>query len=324
MISGSSFDYLDAAVLGLIEGITEYLPISSTGHLIIANALLGLNETPEIKQAVDAYTIVIQGGAILAVIGLYRARIWQMIRGLWGRDPVGRRLAFNLIVSFLPAAVLGVLFADLIERHLFYPRPVIIALAVGGVVMLLLKNWQRKFFHGEDGTESADARSFIDIEHLTWRRALFIGFLQCLAMWPGTSRSMTTIVGGMFIGLRPRQAAEYSFLLGLPTLGGACVYKGAQNILGDGPDMFEVLGVLPLLVGFLVATVSATLAIKWLVGYLSRHGVALFGWYRIVLAAVVALMIARGTLDISPLPDERENVIQSPIETAPGSERDAD
>lgn len=311
---------LEAAILGLVEGITEYLPISSTGHLILATALLGLNEPPEIKHAVDAYAIVIQGGAILAVLGLYRARVGQMIRGLLGRDRTGLKLAFNLFISFLPAAVLGVLFADMIEARLFYPWPVIGALAVGGVIMLGLKRWQRRFFRGPDDAAPKNIHSFVDIEHLTWRRALLIGLVQCLAMWPGTSRSMTTIVGGMFAGLRPRQAAEYSFLLGLPTLGGACVYKGARNLLDGGPTMFDVLGWPALIVGFLVAMVSAALAIKWLVGYLGRHGVALFGWYRLALAAVFALLIARGRLTIAPAnpPDAAPGVTAPATPPAPG------
>ena len=132
--------------------------------------------------------------------------------------------------------------------------------------------------------------------------ALFIGLLQCVAMWPGTSRSMMTIVGGMFAGLRPKHAAEFSFLLGLPTLGGACVYKGAKNLLGDGPNMIDTLGAVPMLVGIAVATVSAAIAVKWLVGFLSTHGVAAFGWYRLVLAAVLVVLIWQGRLHIAPDP----------------------
>jgi undecaprenyl-diphosphatase len=125
--------------------------------------------------------------------------------------------------------------------------------------------------------------------------------MQCIAMWPGTSRSMITIVGGMFVGLRPRQAAEFSFLLGLPTLGGACVYKGAKNLMADGPNMFEQLGAMSLIIGIIVAMLSAALAIKWLVGYLNKHGLAVFGWYRLVLAAVIAILVfGTGTLRIEP------------------------
>ena len=193
---------LDAVILGIVEGLTEYLPVSSTGHLILTAALLGLNQTPEQKQAVDTFNIVIQGGAILAVLGLYWPRILQMIRGLLGIDPAGRRLFINIIVAFLPAAVFGFLLADQISKRLFSPGPVIGALAVGGLLMIFIGKWQRRFFHESIDADHPDAHSFVDIEHLTWRRALIIGLLQCIAMWPGTSRSLMTIVGGMLVDMQ--------------------------------------------------------------------------------------------------------------------------
>lgn len=291
---------LDAIILGLVEGITEYLPISSTGHLILAAALLELNTTPESKHAVDTFTIVIQGGAILAVLGLYWPRVVQMLQGLAGRDPVGRRLFINLLIAFLPAAVLGVMLDDWIELHLFHPVPVLAALALGGVAMIVIGRWQRSFFRGDEHADPADSRSYVDLEHLTWRRALLIGLLQCVAMWPGTSRSMMTIVGGMLVGLRPRQAAEFSFLLGLPTLGGACVYKILKSLKSDQTSFIDQIGWLPIVVGLVVATISAALAIKWLVAFLTRHGLALFGWYRLALCAVMAVLLWRGWLTIAP------------------------
>ena len=294
---------LHAIILGVVEGITEYLPISSTGHLILTSALLGLDEPPQRKAAVDAFNIVIQGGAILAVVGLYWPRIVQMLRGLAGSDTHGRRLAINLIIAFLPAAVFGLLLDDLIERYLFRPLPVLIALAVGGIVMIVLGPWQKRRFHDASASETTptdQAHTYVDIEHLTWKYALLIGQLQCLAMWPGTSRSMVTIVGGMLVGMKPRHAAEFSFLLGLPTLGGACVYKLMKNLSGDGPTMLETLGVTPLIVGIVTATIAAALAIKWLVGYLSKHGVAIFGWYRLALCAVLAVLIATEVVVFHP------------------------
>ncbi|MHC4949142.1 MAG: undecaprenyl-diphosphate phosphatase, partial [Planctomycetota bacterium] len=162
---------LDAIILGLVEGITEYLPISSTGHLIIAAALLGLDSPPDVKQAVNAFNIVIQGGAILAVAGLYRRRVAAMLLGLAGRDPTGRRLAVNILVAFLPAAILGPLLNDAIEARLFWSGPVIAALAFWGAVLIFLTPWQRRHFHGDEHAEPVDAHSYVDIEHLTWRRA---------------------------------------------------------------------------------------------------------------------------------------------------------
>ena len=289
----------EALVLGLVEGITEYLPISSTGHLILASALLGLDEPAATREVVNAFVIIIQGGAILAVLGLYRDRVAEMIRGVLSWRGPGRKLALNLLVSFLPAAVLGVLLDDLIEQYLFYAGPVIAALLAGGVAMLLIGRWQRRTFHAaEQGPD--DGRTFVDIADLSWQRALVIGALQCLAMWPGLSRSMMTIVGGMFVGMRPRQAAEYSFLLGLPTLGGACVYRSAQ-LFGDEANPIAALGGwLPVVVGIVAATVSAALAIQWLVGYLNRHGLALFGWYRIALAGVFAVLFWLGIVEVGP------------------------
>ena len=272
---------IHAVILGLVEGITEYLPISSTGHLILARNALGLD-----KSATDAFLIVIQGGAILAVLALYRQRVVQMFAGVLGRNAAGLRLAVNLWVAFVPAAFLGPLLHARIEQHLFNNIAVVGALAVGGLVMIGLGPWQRRFYHGDEHAEPADMHSYTDIEHLTWRRALFIGTVQCLAMWPGTSRSMVTIVGGMMAGMRPRQAAEFSFLLGLPTLGGAMVYSLARSFTGDEGNLITDLGWMPLAVGVVVAMISAGIAVKWLVGYLNRHGLAVFGWYRLVLAVL--------------------------------------
>lgn len=283
---------LDAIILGLVEGLSEYLPISSTGHLIIVSSLLGLDRDPDLKTAVDAFNIVVQGGAILAVLGLFWPRVWQMIQGLLGRSAPGLRLARNIIVAFLPAAVFGVLLDDIIEATLFRPWPVIGALAVGGVLLLGMRRWQNAIYAtAKSDTESS---SFVALEDLSWQRALIIGLLQCVAMWPGTSRSMMTIVGGMFVGLKPKDAAEFSFLLGLPTLGGACVYK-----LMTRGDAVMSLGWIPVTLGIVVATVSAALAVKWFVSYLATHGLAIFGWYRIALAIVLAALWLSGIVQFA-------------------------
>jgi undecaprenyl-diphosphatase len=272
-----------AAVLGLVEGVTEYLPVSSTGHLVLSGAIMGLGR----GGADDDFKIVIQGGAILAVIALYGARVMSLVRGLAGRDAAGRRLVVNLAVAFAPAAAIGVAIEEVLERALFRPAPVVAALALGGAAMIAIGPWQRR--HRPRTPE---------IDGLSWRQALVIGLFQCLALWPGTSRSMVTIVGGMVAGMPARQSAEFSFLLGVPTLGAACAYTAVKSFAGDGPHMLETLGLVPIIVGFAVATVSALLAVRWLVGYLNRHGLALFGWYRLALAAVFAVALWRGWISL--------------------------
>lgn len=273
---------LEAIILGLVEGITEYLPVSSTGHLILTQWLLGLDQDPEVERAVDTFMIVIQGGAILAVLGLYANRVKQMLSGIAGSNPAGRRLVIAILIAFLPAAVLGILLDKTIESVLMAPVPVVIALAAGGVLMIIVGRGPRR---------KSDPSGPDEITELPIRSAFIIGLVQCLAMIPGTSRSMVTIVAGMLCGLRPVQAAEFSFLLGLPTLGGACVYKLLKNLSEDGPNLFETLGVLPIVVGLITATIAAAAAISWLVGYLNRHGLAAFGWYRIGLAILMIVLI---------------------------------
>ncbi|MGF1449886.1 MAG: undecaprenyl-diphosphate phosphatase [Opitutales bacterium] len=301
----SPLGYDEALILGLVEGITEYLPISSTGHLLLSNKLLGLDaETvllddagqpkllaPElgvradnvytVKQAADAYAIVIQAGAILAVTLIYWGRIRDMILGIFGKNPAGRRLALNLVVAFLPAAFLGLLLDDWIEAQLFFPGPILFALFAGALLMFAVEAWRKR-----KGT-SLDPEAGPDLHELSYRQCLVVGFLQCVAMWPGTSRSMMTIVGGYVVGLNPKRAAEFSFLLGLITLTAASGYKFTMPYLKGEPTLLDALDPGPVLFGILVSTVSAALAVKWLVGYLTRHGLALFAWYRIVLVVVL-------------------------------------
>jgi undecaprenyl-diphosphatase len=278
----------EATILGLVEGITEFLPVSSTGHLLLANEWLGLNGTESpgtsdgaisAKEAADAYAIIIQAGAILAVLVLYWRRILQIALGVLGLSPNGRLLARNLLVAFLPAAVLGLLLNDWIESVLFGPLPIAIALVLGSMLMFGVESWRRQQIDGED--------DFIDLHTLGIRQCLLIGLLQCVAMWPGMSRSMMTIVGGYLAGLRPARAAEFSFLLGWVTLTAAAGYKAVST----GPALLGRIDVGPLLLGLTVAFVSAALAVKWLVHYLTRHGLAIFAWYRLLLAAVVLVTV---------------------------------
>ncbi|MGH7336652.1 MAG: undecaprenyl-diphosphate phosphatase [Myxococcota bacterium] len=282
-------EWWHAALLGLVEGITEYLPVSSTGHLILASSLLGLDR-PEHQRALAAFQIAIQGGAILAVLGLYAQRVAQMARGLVGRDPAGLRLLLHVALAFVPAALLGPLLDDPIEELLFRPAPVLAALFAGGLWMI----WLDRARTPAEGAA---------LESLTARGALAIGLFQCVAMWPGTSRSMMTIAGGVLLGLRAKDAAEFSFLLGVPTLGAACIYKLAQNLRESSqtgaPNLFETLGAGATVIGFAVAAISAALAVRWLVAFLGRHGLAPFGWYRIALSVVLGGLLFAGTIQLN-------------------------
>lgn len=298
-----AMNWWQAVILGVVEGVTEYLPVSSTGHLILTSALLGL-DGEGVKGSIDAFNIIVQGGAILAVAGLYWRRVKQMLLGLLGRDDAGRRLFIHIVIAFLPAACLGLLLADTIERYLFYPGPVVAALFLGGVWMIWLGKGTRHAAPVEPGTDQPGGRRQITIDEMTWRTALGVGCFQVVAMWPGTSRSMMTIAGGTLLGLKPKEAAEFSFLLGLPTLGGACVYKLGKNLYESNkagePNFLETLGVEPVLIGIVVATAAAALAIKWLISFLTRHGLAAFGWYRICLAIVMGGLIAMGVVQLAP------------------------
>jgi len=261
---------LQAVFLGILEGLTEFLPVSSTGHLILAAHLLGLE-----GDAVKTFEVVIQAGALGAVLTLYRRSVGAMARGLAGRDPAGRALARHLAVSFLPVGMAGLLLHQAIKAHLFNAWPVVAALAAGGVVMIVMDRWWAV-------KGRATGRS---LASLTLRDALVIGCAQCLALWPGTSRAMVTLVAGMAVGLPAPVAAEYSFLLALPTLGVATVF----DVVTGGAMLLRDVSVLSLAVGFSAAAVVAALAVRGFVRYLARRGLAPFGWYRLALAAAVWL-----------------------------------
>jgi undecaprenyl-diphosphatase len=264
-------DLIQALILGLVEGITEYLPVSSTGHLLIAQRLLGI----EASDTANGYAIAIQAGAILAVLGLYRQRVGQMLAGLTGRDATGLKLVVCVVAGFLPAAVIGVIFDKRIEAVLFGVKPIIIAWVAGALVILALSRWIKQHRIGSA------------LEQLRWQQAVVIGLVQCIAMWPGTSRSLVTILGGLAVGLSMSAAVEFSFLLGLLTLTAATAYKS----LKVGPGMIEAYGWTAVLAGFAAATVSAAVSVKWMVGWLNRHGLALFAWWRLAAAAVAAAVL---------------------------------
>ncbi len=269
--------WFEAIILGIIEGLTEYLPVSSTGHLVVTMRLMDIG-IGENKDAADAFSIAIQGGAILAVLGLYWPRVIQMIKGLLGKDALGLKLVIALAAGFLPAAVIGLALNDLIKQHLFGLQPTVFAWIVGGIGIL--------FFAKSRKGKSADEG--IDLADITWKMALIIGFAQCVAMWPGTSRSLMTIIGGLCVGLSLRSAIEFSFLLGVVTLGAATAYDSLKY----GEIMLTEFGPLNLILGSVFAFISAAIAVKWMVDYLNKNGLAIFGWYRIAIGLFVATLLA--------------------------------
>lgn len=263
-----------AALLGLIEGITEYLPVSSTGHLAVAADLRWPGADAPLRSALDSYLIVIQAGAIVAVFGLYWRRFRDMLTGLVAGGE-GRHLAVAMVVAFIPSGLAGLLLADTIKERLFGLVPVAWAWLAGGALILWVERVR----------PLRDQR--FDLGDLTLRRALLIGLAQILALWPGVSRSLVTILGGRAVGLTTRAAVEFSFLLGAATLLVASVYEGAGNL----DSILADIGAGPALLGFGVATLSAALAARWLVSYLARHSLAVFGWYRIAIGVVTLLFL---------------------------------
>lgn len=268
---------IDAVILGVVEGLTEFLPVSSTGHLILAAAWLGLYRVPDAKAGIDAFGIVIQSGALLAVAGIYAPQIRLILQGLCKQDPAGRRLLLLLMSGFLPAAVIGLSAGSWIKTALFGIGPVAGALAAGGLCMIFIERGSRR------KARTAPCRKEKQISDMTVRSALVIGGAQCLAMWPGASRSMVTIMAARLLGFQPKAAAEFSFLLALPTLGGATMYE----IYHQGPMLLHASGPVGLIVGLSVSCLVAWIAVKGFLSYLNRRGMEVFGWYRIALAGVL-------------------------------------
>lgn len=271
-----------SAVLGIVEGLTEYLPVSSTGHLLLAQRAMGI----ESSVAADAFAICIQAGAILAVLGLYSRRSLDIARGFLGKSPAGFQLGMCLLAAFLPAAILGTLLEKTIKKYLFGGEewglwPIIAAWFFGGLAIFFVEKWR---------TSRATAGK--SLEELNWKLAILIGLAQCVAMWPGTSRSLATILGGVLVGLNLVAAVEFSFLLGLLTLTAATSY----DFLKHGQTLLSEYGWDVLAVGLLTSWLSAVAAVKWMVGYLNRHGLWIFAYYRIALATLVGALILLGIL----------------------------
>ena len=255
--------YLKVLALGVVEGLTEFLPISSTGHLIIAGQLLGYG-----GDKAKVFDIVIQSGAMLAVVWEYRARFAALLPGL-NSAPAARRFATNLVVAFVPAAMLGLAFGGAIKQYLFHAVPVAAAFIAGGLIILWVERSPRRVT-----VESVD--------DMTWQDALKVGLAQSFALIPGTSRSGATIIGGMLFGLSRRVATEFSFFLAVPTLMAAGAYDFYQH-----RALFDAGDIGPFSVGFAVSFIAAFLCVRWLLRYIATHNFTAFAWYRIVFGVIV-------------------------------------
>ena len=276
---------LKAALMGIVEGLTEFLPISSTGHLILAGSLLDFT-----GETVKVFEIAIQTGAMLAVIWEYRQRLAATVTGL-ATEPSARRFALNVLVAFIPAAVLGLLLGKVVKEHLFHPVPVALAFIVGGLVILWVERRHRGQFGERDleGTRRARVES---VDQMSGLDALKVGLVQCLALIPGASRSGATIIGSMLFGFSRKCATEFSFFLGIPTLMGAgaySVWKQRDLLQWSDLPMFAV--------GTVFAFFSAWLCIRWLIRYVSTHDFTVFAWYRIAFGLVVLLTAYTGWVE---------------------------
>ena len=265
-----------AALMGVVEGLTEFLPISSTGHLIIVGHFSGFEDLVG-KDVATAFDIVIQLGAILAIVAAYPSRFAGLLRFRDNRGLAGLHGIGLLVVTSIPASIVGLLARKTIHEKLFNPMTVAAALAVGAVWILLVER-----FRPRTRIEGVDA--------LTWKEALWVGLFQCLSLWPGMSRSASTIIGGMMVGVERKTATEYSFFAAVPIMIAATIYEFYKNYA-----IFHVAQLQILAVGFVVSFIFAWLAVKFFIHFLSRHTLAPFGWYRLALAAVVVWFALQGS-----------------------------
>ena len=263
-------DLLTIVLLGIVEGLTEFLPVSSTGHMILAGALLNFKDA-----GAGTFEIVIQLGAILAVLVVYWRRFWDVAKGLLSFDSGALIFTRNLLLAFLPSAVIGLIVYKLVKALLESPTTVAVALIVGGVAILVIERWVRE-------------PKVLSVEAMSWKVALGIGVLQCLAMIPGVSRSGATIMGALGLGVERRTAAEFSFFLAIPTMLAASAYDlyKTHGAIGEG-------GWTAIAIGSVVAFLVALLVIRWFVGIVTKHGFAPFAWYRILVGAVALVLLNR-------------------------------
>lgn len=268
-MSPESLFLIKAFFLGIIEGLTEFLPISSTGHLILIGKWIDFD-----SGAGKVFEVVIQLGAILAVVWIYRAKIARLITGVFARDPLALRFVGLVSLAFFPAAVIGALAIGYIKALLFRPEVVAATLVIGGLIILWVERRPVR--------EEADSGP--QVERMTWRQALAVGLAQCVAMIPGTSRSGATIIGGMLAGVNRQTATEFSFFLAIPTMLGATVYDGWRH-----RDLLGSHDLLAIAVGFIAAFLSAMLVVRALVRFVASHSLNVFAWYRIALGLAIAV-----------------------------------
>jgi undecaprenyl-diphosphatase len=267
--------YLIAVILGIVEGLTEFLPISSTGHLILGGELLGFHD-----EKAKVFDIAIQSGAMCAIVWEYRRRFLGVATGAL-TEPAAQRFIINLIVAFIPAGVLGLAFGSFIKQHLFYAVPVALAFIIGGVIIL----WVEK------RDQSGRVDRVTDVDDMTWRDALKVGIAQTFALIPGTSRSGATIIGGMLFGLSRKAATEFSFFLAVPTLlaaGAYSLFKHRALLSSADIGFFAV--------GFVTSFFSAFICVRWLLRYIATHDFSVFAWYRIVFGLVVLATSTTGAV----------------------------
>ena len=268
--------------MGVVEGLTEFLPISSTGHLILAGSLLNFT-----GDRVKVFEIAIQTGAMLAVVWEYRQRLKDTVTGITSQAKA-QRFALNVLVAFLPAVVFGLLLGSTVKKHLFAPVPVALAFIVGGVLILWIEARHKRLYGAMDLAGGRRAR-VETVDDMTVADALKVGLLQCLALIPGTSRSGATIMGALVLGFSRKAATEFSFFLGIPTLVGAGAYSVWKQ-----RDLLSLADVPMFAVGTVMAFFSALLCIRWLIRYVSTHDFTAFAWYRIVFGGIVLLTAATG------------------------------
>ena len=262
---------VDALVLGILEGLTEFIPVSSTGHILLAGHFLGFESTGK------AFEVLIQLGAILAILSAYFGRLWKLLTDL-PRDRRTQRFVLGILIAFLPAAIIGALAHDFIKNVLFEtPKLICIMLIIGGLVLLWVDRWALK-------------PKYNDIMDFPLPMALGIGLFQCLALIPGTSRSGATIVGSLLLGADKRSAAEFSFFLAMPTMAGAFAFDLMKN-----RDILSSADLTVIAVGFVAAFVVALIVVRYVLDYVSRHGFALFAWWRLIVGALgLAALLAWG------------------------------